>query len=86
MVFLDCIQIAPQIDIFVRSGFIFLPGASGSTFWYASQYSYSWSSRSSATANAYYLQIEPSGVKPSNGPSNRYVAFTLRCLSTVLGM
>jgi hypothetical protein len=86
MVFLDCIQIVPQIDIFVRSGFIYLPGASGAAFRSAVIRGGYWSSRGGAATTAYYLQIETSAVKPSIGPNSRYHGFSLSCLSTVLGM
>ncbi len=84
MVFLDCIQIVPQIDIFVRSGDIYLP-ATG-TFRDAGQYGYWWSSRSYSTVtDAYRLGFHATIVSPSLSLA-RWYAFPLRCLSTVLGM
>ena len=77
----------------MRSGFVVLPGVSGTTFWYAGIYGYWWSSRASSTRNdgaaipsAYYLVFYASTVYPSDGPYERYFGRPLRCLSTVLGM
>ena len=75
---------------FVRSGYVYLPTTAG-TFRDAGAYGIYWSSRgaaytSSTSATAYYLQVEPSAVVPSDGPTNRWVGFPLRCLSTVLDM
>ncbi len=75
---------------FVRSGYL-IPNVGKS--WDAGQYGYWWSSRGSSTRydgvttpSAYHLHFNATGVNPSNGPSNRYYGFPLRCLSTVLGM
>ena len=73
----------------MRSGLINLPGISGATFRNAGQWGFGWSSRaaaytSSTSATVYFLQIEPSVVIPSYGPTNRWHSFPLRCLSTVL--
>ncbi len=74
----------------MRSGRIFLTGVDG-VLEYTTVRGYGWSSRSatyasSISAGAYYLRVEPAVVIPSNGPYDRYNAFPLRCLSTVLGM
>ncbi len=51
-----------------------------------------WSSRGadnvwgSAGLGGYYLIFNATSVNSSNGPNSRYYAFSLRCLSTVLGM
>ncbi len=45
-----------------------------------------WSSRSGADTDAYVLYFDATIVNPSNGPNNHYIGFSLRCLSTVLGM
>lgn len=74
MVFFDCIQIAPQIDNFVRSGGIYFDdgtvggphsGGMGDTGRF-------WSSRSGAATDAYVLYFDAIIVNPSNGPNNRY--------------
>ena len=78
---------------FVRSGYVYLPGVSGATFRGAGIYGHWWSSRASSTRydgsaipSAYYLVFDPSAVYPSDGPSDRWYAFPLRRLSTVLDM
>ena len=72
--FLDCIQIVPQIDIFVRSGGIYFDdgtvggphsGGMGDT-------NRTWSSRSGAATDAYDLNFNAADVHPSWGPRNRY--------------
>ncbi len=77
----------------MRSGYIALPGVSGATFRFAGQYGYWWSSRGSSTRydgvttpSAYDLSFNATGVNPSDGPDNRWVGYSLRCLSTVLDM
>ena len=77
---------------FVRSGSVYLPNTAG-TFGYAGHSADYWSSRGSSTRydgvstpSAYRLLFNATGVYPSNGPNNHYIAFPLRCLSTVLGM
>lgn len=69
---------------FVRSGHLYLANSAG-TFRTAGFNGIYWSSRaaaytSSTSATAYYLQVEPSAVKPSNGPFHRFLGFSLRCL------
>jgi len=72
--------------IFVRSGFVDLPNTDG-TLRYTGTNSDYWSSRSYLTPIfAYYFDNNPDGVYSSGGPNNRWYAFPLRCLSTVLGM
>lgn len=80
MVFLDCIQIVPQIDIFVRSGGIYFDdgtvggphsGGMGDT-------NRTWSSRSGAATDAYDLNFNAADVHPSWGPRNRYHGLPLR--------
>ncbi len=74
----------------MRSGYLApLDGKS----WFAGQNGYDWSSRGASTRydgvstpSAYFLVFNAAGMYPSNGPSNRYDGFPLRCLSTVLGM
>jgi len=39
-----------------------------------------------SSTNVYVLTFVATGVSPSAGPSERHNAFSLRCLSTVLGM
>ncbi len=77
---------------FVRSGYVD-PSVSAGTFRYAGILGYWWSSRGSstrydgvATPSAYVLNFNATGVYPSAGPHNRYLGFSLRCLSTVLDM
>jgi len=69
----------------VRSGYVDLPITAG-TLRYAGARGYNRSSRSGDIANAYYLRFDATPVFPSYGPYDRYIAFPLRCLSTVLGM
>jgi len=76
----------------VRSGRLALPVSAG-TFGYAGVRGYDWSSRTSSTIasgattpSAYSLDFNATGVYPSYGPWERWLAFPLRCLSTVLGM
>jgi len=61
----------------VRSGDVELNKTAG-TFRNAGAYGFGWSSRGEAATTAYYLQIEPSAVKPSNGPNNRFNGFPIR--------
>ena len=69
----------------MRSGDIYLTVSAG-TFRYAGQWAFNWPSRSSASsAHAYNLGFNMSLVY-SSYENNRYYAFPLRCLSTVLGM
>ena len=77
---------------FVRSGDVELRITTG-TFRGAGAYGIYWSSLASSTRadgaaipSAYYLHFNATGVRPSNGPDNRYRGFPLRCLSTVLDM
>ena len=82
MVFLDCIQIVLQIDNFVRSGDLDLPKGNR----YASYISDYWTSRAYSSASyAYNLHYNAYNVDPSSN-SYRWYGFSLRCLSTVLGM
>ena len=83
---------AKVYHFFVRSGYVYLPGTDDATYG-AALYGYYWSSRGSdsrydnvATASAYALNFGVTGVTASHGPTNRYSAFPLRCLSTVLDM
>ena len=62
-------------------------------FWYAGINGYDWSSRASSTrydgaviSSAYYLAFYASAVYQSGGPNERWHGYSLRCLSTVLGM
>ncbi len=78
---------------FVRSGWIHLPGVSGSTFRVAGTNGGEWSSylastRSDGTTipSGYHFGFTTSVVAPSGGPDYRYYGFPLRCLSTVLDM
>ena len=61
--------------------------------WYAGANGYWWPSRGTSTRSdgiavpsGYSLAFGASGVNPSYGPSERWFAFSLRCLSTVLDM
>lgn len=79
--------------ICVRSGIIGLIGASGATFRVGGQEGVWWSSRASSTnasgtvtPSAYRFIYNANGVYPSNGPIERQFGFSLRCLSTVLGI
>lgn len=76
-----------KIPIFVRSGAFFLANAA-STFRYAGHGSAWWSSRTSPTSAtlAYWFEINNTGSRPSWGPYDRWYGYSLRCLSTVLGM
>lgn len=74
--------------VFVRSGYINLPGVSGATYRNAGINGYDWSSRGSATRHdgaaipsGYNLGFNATGVNPSNGPNERWHGFPLRCLS-----
>ena len=69
----------------MRSGHFYLTNAAG-VFRYAGQWGNIWSSRSGAAGVVYYLHFGPSEVNPSVDPPTRYNGFSLRCLSTVLGM
>ena len=84
---------ARVVVVFVRSGYVNLPGVSGATFRNAGINGYGWSSRASSTRydgsaipSAYNLEFNASAVDPSNGPNERWLGFSLRCLSTVLDM
>ncbi len=75
---------------FVRSGLVYLLGVRGATFRVAGNLGYDWSSRGSsvvaggaAVPGAYRLEFN-TAVLPSYGPDERWRAFPLRCLSTVL--
>ena len=79
------------IFYFVRSGYVYLPGNSGGTFWLAGVDGYGWSSRGTSTRrdgaaipSGRHLYFNTTGVNPSAGPNERFHAFPLRCLSTVL--
>ncbi len=75
-------------NIFVRSGDIALTNTTG-VLKNASISGYNWPSRAvdyATSANAYYLVFNASEVFSSGGPTDRYYAFPLRCLSTVLDM
>ena len=68
----------------MRSGYIFLPGSSGGTFMGAGLRGHGWSSRTWTLVEAAYdLKFDASNVNASTD-TNRYYAFPLRCLSTVL--
>ncbi len=78
--------------IFVRSGYFVLPSTAG-TLRNAGRHAGYWSSRGSstrydgvATPSAYNLGFNATGVGPSDGPYERWLGFSLRCLSTVLDM
>ena len=80
-----------MFSFFVRSGRIYLPGASGATFGFASVFGYEWSSRGLSTNNngttvssGYNLRFNATDVIPSNGPDAYIYGIPLRCLSTVL--
>jgi len=74
----------------VRSGYLApLDGKS----WFAGQNGYDWSSHGSSARHdgvvipsAYRLSFNASTVHTSDGPYERWLGFSLRCLSTVLGM
>ena len=75
---------------FVRSGYIVLSASVG-TLRYVGQWGHDWSSRASSaqvdgavSLSAYDLGVYDSVVEPSNGPFERWVGRSLRCLSTVL--
>ncbi len=71
---------------FVRSGWIDLPLTAG-TFRGAGAGGVWWSSRAYSTATyAYDLYLQTSGAVAPSNYSTRYLAFPLRCLSTVPGM
>jgi hypothetical protein len=80
-----------KMPSFVRSGHI-NPSNSAGTFRSVGYEGVWWSSRwtdnvwGSAGLGGYYLYFNATGVGPSNGPTERYHGFPLRCLSTVLGM
>ncbi len=81
-------NIAAEPLYFVRSGDL---GPDNGKSWYAGQHGYWWSSRGSSTRydgvttpSAYNLHFYATGVDPSAGPDNRWLGFSLRCLSTVL--
>lgn len=64
---------------FVRSGVFDVTIAAG-TFRNAGINGNWWSSRADAATNAYNLNFNATTVYPSNGPNNRYVGRSLRCL------
>ncbi len=75
----------------MRSGDIELHVTTG-PFRHAGGIGFDWTSRSSSTnvsgaaiPSGYHLSFGPSGVGPSS-IDTRWLAFPLRCLSTVLGM
>ena len=77
---------------FVRSGYLNLT-VSADTLRYTGVNGIWWSSRASSTRpdgaaspSAYFLDFTASAVRPSHGPNERHFGFSLRCLSTVLGM
>jgi len=85
-------NISNILTYFVRSGYV-NPSNSAGTFRDAGSGGFWWSSRGASTRydgvttpSAYRLHFGVTGVSTSNGPHNRYIAFPLRCLSTVLGM
>ena len=74
----------------MRSGVIDLPVVTGA-FRGAGQIGHYWSSRGSSAhstgatlPSGYYLRFDATVIIPSNGPTTRYDAYSLRCLSTVL--
>ena len=69
--------------IFVRSGWVYLPNSAGTLRGAGLGADY-WSSRGDDAANAYSLYFGATGANPSSGPSIRWHALPLRCLSTVL--
>jgi len=74
--------------LFVRSGGFYLGAgtAGGPHSGYLGYHGLFWSSRSdSTTTNAHNLYFLASNVNPSNS-ADRWRGFSLRCLSTVLGM
>ncbi len=76
--------------IFVRSGYMHLPGNDGFTYRLAGLNADYWSSLASdytsvTSATAYRLVFHTS-VERSYGPRSRWHGFPLRCLSTVLDM
>ena len=70
---------------FVRSGRVTLPNTAG-TFRLAGLEGHWWSSRGASSATDAYGLTFNTAVYPSNGPNARWYGFSLRCLSTVLGM
>lgn len=46
---------------------------------YAGNNGYGWSRTANSSTNAYYLDMNPTNVNPSNN-TNRYYGFPLRCL------
>ena len=73
-----------KMPSFVRSGYITLPIAAG-TFRYAGINGSWWSLYGDAATGAYNLVFNNTIVNPSRNVS-RWHGFSLRCLSTVLGM
>ena len=69
----------------MRSGIVLLTSTSG-TFREASEWGTAWSSYTNLVNGAYHFSFNPTTVYPSYGPSGRYYARPLRCLSTVLDM
>ena len=74
----------------MRSGFVYLLGRNSVTFLDADNTGHYWSSRGTSTRidgaaipSAYNFYFS-AGVGPSNGPYDRWYAYPLRCLSTVL--
>ena len=73
---------------FVRSGYINLNNLAGSAR-HVGDIGYGWprvavTFASIADTTAYFLDLNTTGVNPSNGPVNRWAGFPLRCLSTAL--
>ena len=80
-------NIASDPLYFVRSGDIALTSINSSTLLGLNTVGYNWSSRSSTySTSAYDIMIESIVSVSTHGPDDRYYAFPLRCLSTVLGM
>ena len=69
--------------VFVRSGYIYLPGIAN-TLRSLGHYATYWSSYSDALGIAYNFLLDINGVYPSRGPNHDWHGFPLRCLSTVL--
>ena len=73
---------ARVVVVFVRSGYMNLPGVSGATLRNAGINGYGWSSRASSTRydgsaipSGYNLGFDASTVYPSNGPYERWLGF-----------
>lgn len=61
---------------FVRSGWV---NVDAGAMWNVGNNGYGWSRTAQSATNAYFLNMNPTNVNPSNN-NNRWVSLPLRCL------